>query len=119
MEDYKELLIHFISALVISLAILGGSWIISTSPCNGSDVIINNKDLMTQEELQRYLSLSESEIDAIIEKDKKERSKLVGNGSWNRYQFIPYLEIKGEKRFILSEVNEWLKLKSEEQNNSK
>ena len=67
-------------------------------------------DVMTITQLAGYLQISEEAIERIILEDDSERAAL---SSYDTYEYIPYLIINDQKRFIKSEIDEWLKYEND------
>lgn len=97
-------------SIVISAFILSNTSSKSDSLKNNSQVINSTPDLMTITQLAEYLQTSEQALENIILKDDSERADL---GTYDTYQFIPYLKIDNQKRFIKVEIDEWLKYEND------
>ncbi|MGG3572399.1 hypothetical protein ABES80_07850 [Bacillus gobiensis] len=105
-------LISTINILIISAAILLCTYIISDS-LKGRENIAMENEILTENELANYLSISPDELDEIIQKDTNEKTSLKnGTNSWDTYHFIPYTNFNGEKRFLKSEIKKWLEYQS-------
>ncbi|MGF9912608.1 hypothetical protein ABEX47_11695 [Paenibacillus ehimensis] len=61
--------------------------------------------LLTQEELVQYLHVTNEDIEKIISEEKLSRKQT---GLRDAYQFLPYIELKGKRLFLKSEVDKWL-----------
>lgn len=110
-----------ISACVLGISIIISSVVISETSTkttgnkvkDSSSIATNtNSNLMTKKQLSQYLQVSQQEIDTIITKDNSEKAQL-GNGVFDTYQFLPYLKIGDQERFLKTEVDKWLKYKSD------
>ncbi|MCA1041226.1 Clp protease ClpB [Bacillus infantis] len=96
-------------SIVISAFIIGNS--IKSADKNGQTqpLTYSANDVMTINQLSGYLQISEDLIEKIIREDMSAKANL---STYDTYQFIPYLEIDEQKRFIKSEIDEWLKYKN-------
>ncbi|RDW17688.1 helix-turn-helix domain-containing protein [Oceanobacillus chungangensis] len=109
-------LTYIIGILILGLSIVISAFILSkTSPNSASkdknsQITNSTPDLMKITQLAEYLQISEQAIENIILKDDSERVEL---GGYDTYQFIPYLKIDNQKRFIKAEIDEWLKYKND------
>ncbi|WEG14415.1 Clp protease ClpB [Pullulanibacillus sp. KACC 23026] len=73
---------------------------------------IPNPNLMTKEQLSVYLQISEKTIDKIISDDAAKKAELADE-SYDTYEFLPYLKIDGQERFLKSEVDLWLQYQND------
>lgn len=107
---------NFLYVLIISIAMIGSAFIIAHSI--EKENTIAEKDIFTQDELLNYLSITGKELENILENDEKEKKSIQSKdeSTWYTYQFLPYLEIENKRLFIKSEVDSWLKYKSDLQN---
>lgn len=107
---------YLIGVFVLGLSIVVSSFILSNTsskvgiPEESSQVLPSTTDLMTVTQLADYLQISEQSLETIITTDDSERAGL---SSYDTYRFIPYLIINDEKRFMKTEINEWLKYLSD------
>ncbi|WP_108671033.1 hypothetical protein [Peribacillus acanthi] len=62
--------------------------------------------LMTMEETAEYLSMPFDDFETLIYQQDQYRKTLQ---SFDTYNFIPYIELKGKKYFNKNQVNEWIK----------
>lgn len=110
-------LTHLISALILGLSIIISAFIFSNTYSNSASEINNSQtitnsmpNLMTKIQLFNYLQISEQKVENIIRVDGLEKAKL---GGYDTYQFIPYLKIGDQERFIKTEIDKWLKYKND------
>ncbi len=109
-------LTYIIGASILSLSMVISAFIIGFS-LNSADeseqqqpLTYSANDVMTISQLSGYLQISEDSIEKIIREDMSAKANL---SMYDTYQFIPYLKIDEEKRFIRSEIDEWLKYRND------
>ncbi|MDR4315480.1 Helix-turn-helix domain [Niallia circulans] len=105
---------YIVGVLILGIAIVLAAFILSDNFKNLENKTTNKQAipvLMTISQLSEYLQISEEAIEKIIKEDDLERAKL---SSYDTYQFIPYLKIDNQKRFMKSEIDEWLKYKNDQ-----
>jgi predicted DNA-binding transcriptional regulator AlpA len=105
---------YIVGVLILGIAIVLAAFILSDNFKNLENKTTNKQAipvLMTISQLSEYLQISEEAIGKIIKEDDLERAKL---SSYDTYQFIPYLKIDNQKRFMKSEIDEWLKYKNDQ-----
>ena len=103
---------YLIGTLIIGISILISSFVIaSTSNTeNLQSFSSSTPDLMTKKQLSEYLQINEGSVEKIIKQDDFEKTNL---GIYDTYQFIPYLIIDNQERFLKTEIDEWLQYKNE------
>ncbi|AZU62392.1 helix-turn-helix domain-containing protein [Neobacillus mesonae] len=107
---------YLIGSLILSISILISAFMFSNIYSKSANGVNNSQttttsipDLMTKKQLSEYLQISQKSIDNIILSDDSERAKL---GSYDTYQFIPYLKISNQERFLKAEIDKWLQYKT-------
>ncbi|MBP0725814.1 hypothetical protein J5Y03_11595 [Bacillus sp. RG28] len=108
MRSKHHYIFNLLNTLILSGALMWCANLLSDSIRHKE----KSNDLLSQKELLNYLSISEKELNNIIEDDKYEKAKLIGNGSWETYRFLPYAEVGDQKIFIKSEIKKWLQFQS-------
>ena len=108
---------YLIGVVLLGLSIIIAAFIVSNKDSNttnideGSESAISSiPDLMTITQLAEYLQISEQSIEIIIWHDDWQREGL---SSYDTYQFIPYLLLDNQKRFIKTEIDAWLKYRND------
>lgn len=108
---------YIIAVFILGLSIVISAFIVSNSSPNtastdkdSQNAINSTTDLMTLTQLAEYLQISEQSIETIISNDDSVRTEL---GSYDTYQFIPYLLLDNQKRFIKTEIDAWLKYRND------
>jgi hypothetical protein len=113
--------IFLISALILGLSMVISAFVIrdtipepTSNRVNDLSIAPNMNtefpNLMTKKQLSEYLQVSQQAIDTII---KNENEKKAQMGGYDTYQFLPYLKIDIQERFLKTEVDKWLKYKSD------
>ncbi|MBM7667045.1 hypothetical protein JOC25_003572 [Solibacillus kalamii] len=97
-------------SVVISAFILSNSTNIPNSDIDSQNVSSSIPDLMTITQLADYLQISEQSIEIIISNDASLREGL---SSYDTYQFIPYVLLDNQKRFMKTEIDAWLKYRND------
>lgn len=108
---------YLIGVVLLGLSIIIAAFIVSNTASNttnideGSESAISSiPDLMTITQLAEYFQISEQSIEIIISHDDWQREGL---SSYDTYQFIPYLLLDNQKRFIKTEIDAWLKYRND------
>jgi predicted DNA-binding transcriptional regulator AlpA len=111
------------SAFILGVSIVISAFIIkdtfsnkTSSGVSKQTVTLNSiPELMTKKQLSQYLQLSEKSIDSIISSDnfKKKEMETSGVSSYDFYQFLPYLKVGNQERFLKTEIDKWLKYKND------
>lgn len=108
---------YIISAFILGLSIVLSAFILSNSisdlgnkNSNPEPITITTPDIMTITQLSSYLEITVQSIEIIINDDDLMKAKL---SSYDTYQFIPYLKIDNQERFLKTEIDKWLQYKSE------
>ncbi len=110
-------IVAMVCAVIISLSVIGGFYILSQSLNKEADVdsilkIDTSKEVMNEQELAIYLGLTTANIEDILKKDTFVRQQM-GDGLVDTYQFLPYYQAtSGQKIFYKQEVNQWLSYQS-------
>jgi len=98
-------------SLVISAYIFGITFSKTSSDVNNVQTTSDSiPELMTKTQLTEYLQISEESIENIIVKDDAEKAN---RGSYDTYQYIPYLKIDEQVRFLKPEIDKWLQYKND------
>ncbi|KAA0542760.1 helix-turn-helix domain-containing protein [Bacillus sp. BGMRC 2118] len=107
---------YLIGAFILGISIIISSFVLSNNFSN-SETVVNTPestslvpDLMTKAQLSTYLQISEQSVENIIKNDDMEKANL---SSYETYQFIPYLKIDNQERFLKEEIDKWLKYKND------
>lgn len=108
--ENKNIVLNFIQIIIIAGSIIFSSYFVSNAIVKNKKTE-NNNDVLTQQELAEYLSISDKELNEIIKEDTLEKSSIT-NGQWDTYQFIPYINFNDENRFLISEIKKWLEYQS-------
>jgi hypothetical protein len=96
-----------ISIVILSLSFFYCGYQISSSlKIKQSDREVVETGLMTMEEAADYLSMPFDDFETLIYQQDQLRK---ASGSFNTYNFIPYIELKGKKYFNKTQVNQWIK----------
>ncbi|MBO9128094.1 helix-turn-helix domain-containing protein [Bacillus sp. 165] len=111
--------VYPISALIIGISLIITAFIIrdtlSATKVSGNASTqrqsVSVPSLMTKKQLSDYLQISEQSIEGMIKQDAFKKTGM--GGSYDTYQFLPYLKINNEYRFLKTEVDEWLKYKND------
>ncbi|MFB7140083.1 Clp protease ClpB [Gottfriedia sp. NPDC056225] len=110
---------YIFTALIIGLSIVSAAILFNhTVTTTVKDItllqqkVISPNTLMTKKDLSNYLNISVDSIDKIIEEDVISKAKATESGGYDTYQFIPYLKIDDQERFIKSEIDKWLRYKA-------
>lgn len=77
-----------------------------------SQIKTYSNQVLTKEDLAQLLTLTVDELDQLISEQKAEKQQL---NSYDTYQFIPTIEIKGKTLFLESEIFKWLEYLSTNQ----
>lgn len=108
---------YIIGAFILGISVVISSFIFystfsnSLSKVSDPQTVTNSMpDLMTKIQLSEYLQISEQSLEGIIKKDEFDKAKL---SSYDTYQFIPYLKIDNQERFLKAEIDVWLKYKND------
>lgn len=108
---------YLIGVVLLGLSIIIAACIVSNTASNTTNIdevsegaISSIPDLMTITQLAEYLQISEQSIEIIISHDDWQREGL---SSYDTYQFIPYLLLDNQKRFIKTEIDAWLKYRND------
>ena len=108
---------YLIGVVLLGLSIGIAAFILSNTSSNTTNInessesaISSIPDLMTIIQLAEYLQISEQSIEIIISHDDWQREGL---SSYDTYQFIPYLLLDNQKRFIKTEIDAWLKYRND------
>ncbi|MGE7982217.1 Clp protease ClpB [Solibacillus sp. NPDC093137] len=108
---------YLIGIVLLGLSIIIAAFIVNNTASNttnideGTEIATSSiPDLMTMTQLAEYLQISEQSIDIIISHDDWQREGL---SSYDTYQFIPYLLLDNQKRFIKTEIDAWLKYRND------
>jgi hypothetical protein len=105
-------LTYIIGASILSLSIVISAFIIGNSLNSAGKgeqpqpLTYPANDVMTINQLSDYLQISEDSLEKIIREDMIAKTNLT---TYDTYRFIPYLKIDEQKRFLRSEIDEWLK----------
>ena len=98
-------------SIVIAAFILSNATSNTTNTDKDSESVISSiPDLMTITQLAEYLQISEQSIEIIISNDDSLREGL---SIYDTHQFIPYLLLDNQKRFIKTEIDAWLKYRND------
>ena len=104
---------YLIGAVLLGLFIMTAALILSSTTNTDKDAestISSIPELMTITQLAEYLQISEQSIEIIISNDDYQRDGL---SSYDTYQFIPYLLLDNQKRFMKTEIDAWLKYRND------
>ncbi|GGB43385.1 Clp protease ClpB [Fictibacillus barbaricus] len=113
---------NLLSSLIIGISIVSAAFILKgpiTASLNkikaDEEPIIQlhtvpHTELMSIKQLSDYLQISEKSIESIMGQDDFNKSKM---SDYDTYQFIPYLILDDQYKFLKSEIDKWLKYKNE------
>ena len=98
-----------IGGILIAASIVIGAFLISNSSSvattSNEEYVPTLKSVWTIDDLAEYLSVSTKDIEEIMDEDDIEKASFE---SYDTYQYIPYLTISGEDRFLKKEIDKWL-----------
>lgn len=104
---------HFLTASIVLLSIAIfflafqlGNRVDSEENPPVQNVESASKGLLTMEEAANYLNLDKGKFEGIIRKQDSSRQIL---SSFNTYEYIPYIQIGGEKYFNKEQIDEWIR----------
>lgn len=97
-------------SIIASAIILSKAGMDQTSSVEKPAASPSSGAIMTLNELADYLQVSEETIEGIMEEDLAERA----SGEVRDIEkHIPFVELKNKRIFVKSEIDEWLKYKSD------
>lgn len=112
-------LVHSLRAIFLGISLIIASLILrdglSSYTTKSNDVIFQSEEkvstpnVMTIKQLSLYLQISEGSIESIIYNDDKGKAKM---SSYQTYEFIPYIKLDNEYRFLKKEIDKWLEYKN-------
>lgn len=115
MRKYIPSLIVGISIIIFAFIFLLNQdkphHVVSADQVN-SQIKTYSNQVLTKEDLAQLLTLTVDELDQLISEQKAEKQQL---NSYDTYQFIPTIEIKGKTLFLESEIFKWLEYLSTNQ----
>jgi len=97
-----------IAILVLAFSIIfSGLWIGSRIDryIDSNNISIESKGMINLSEAAEYLGISESEFELILREQIREKA---GQGVFNTYAYIPYMEVRGTKYFNIEQIDKWL-----------
>ncbi len=103
-----------VGGILIATGIVVGALLISNSSSiatTGHEEVLTEKSVWTIEDLAEYISVSTKDIEEIIDKEDMEKASIEER-NYDTYQYMPYLTISGEIRFLKTEIDNWLEYRS-------
>jgi len=97
-----------IAILVLAFSIIfSGLWIGSRIDryTDSNNISVESKGMINLSETAEYLGISESEFELILREQIREKA---GQGVFNTYAYIPYMEVRGTKYFNIEQIDKWL-----------
>ncbi|CAM4197263.1 hypothetical protein U9M73_16940 [Paenibacillus phoenicis] len=106
---------NIICSLILAAAFLGGCYILAERGEDKSEqevhakTVIGNKSILTESELADYLGITMSDLQDLLELDRKKRENLQGARSYDTYSILPSMELPNRSHlFLKSEVDKWV-----------
>lgn len=113
---------NIICSLILSLSFLGGCYLLAErgetkpDPVMQEQKVSEDKSILTESELADYLGITRSELQNILELDRKKRENF--NGSvYDTYSFLPRMQLPNRSYlFLKSEIEKWVEYHSSKLN---
>lgn len=106
---------HIICSLILAAAFLGGCYILAERGEDKSEEEVHaktdiaNKSILTESELADYLGIPMSDLQDLLELDRKKRENLQGTRSYDTYSILPSMVLPNRSHlFLKSEVDKWV-----------
>ncbi|MDU4697722.1 MAG: hypothetical protein E6Y08_18105 [Paenibacillus sp.] len=110
---------NIICSLILAAAFLGGCYLLAERGEGKSEQVVpaktvsENKSILTESELADYLGITPSDLQDILELDRKKRENLQGARSYDTYSILPSMELPNRSHiFLKSEIEKWVEYHS-------